>query len=134
MFDKYKKKVSTKNENKEKNMDEIMKLKIKRKDLEKQTHKMENEMQKLKNKIFDKNEKKHKDIESALNVLKQEHEKSKKLYQTYKGEKLNEKLSNIFSKAKKNFETIFFFKIKGFYISEKNKIHQVKLNCYMINY
>lgn len=88
---------------------------------------MEKEMQKLSEKINNKNDKKpKKDFESTLDILKQEHEKSKKIYQTYRGEKLNEKLSKIFIFAKKKIEKLFFYKIKEEYINEEGKRLEVQ--------
>ena len=109
----------------DKNLDEIMKLKNKRKELEKQTQKMEKEMQKLNEKLVGKNPQKTKEIEQAINVLKQEHNRSKKIYQTFRGEKLFDKISKLFAKAKKKHEENIFLKIKAIFFSEKERISKV---------
>lgn len=115
-----------KNEGNDKKLDEITKLKNKRKDLEKQTQKMEKEMQKLNEKLG-KNAQKPKEIDSAIDILKQEHEKSKKIYQIYRSEKFFEKISKIFAAAKKTHEKNIFLKMKDNFLREMEKISNVNL-------
>jgi len=107
------------------NFDEISKLKNKRKVLEKQTLKMEKEMLKINEKFGKKTDKKPKEIDSTIDLLKQEHEKSKKIYMNYRGEKLQGKLSNFFTKTKKKQEKMVFCKLKNDFLREKSQISQV---------
>ena len=86
---------------------------------------MEKEMQKLNEKLVGKNPQKTKEIEQAINVLKQEHNRSKKIYQTFRGEKLFDKISKLFAKAKKKHEENIFLKIKAIFFSEKERISKV---------
>ena len=118
-----------KTENTEKNIEEIARLKNKRKDLEKQTQKMEKDMQKLTDKFSTKThnntDKKQKEMDSAIDLLRKEHEKSRKLYLSYKGEKFNDKLSHFFITYKRKTEKNIYFLLKELYFTEKNKILQV---------
>lgn len=87
---------------------------------------MEKEIQKLTENIGNKKDKKQKkDFEATLNILKHEHEKSKKLYQTYRGEKLNEKLSKFFNHERKKMEKIIFMKVKQLYLHQEKTCAEV---------
>lgn len=86
---------------------------------------MEKEMQKLNEKLAGKNPQKTKEIEQAINVLKQEHNRSQKIYQTFRSEKLFDKISKLVAKAKKKHEENIFLRMKSMFYSEKERISKV---------
>ena len=82
-------------------------------------------MQKLNEKLVGKNPQKTKEIEQAINVLKQEQNRSKKIYQNFRGEKLFEKISKLLGKTKKKYEETVFLKMKTNFYSERERISKV---------